>query len=259
MSVRDIYRDRASLGHLPVLKGQTLMETPYRLQADANTLDLWNLSEGFGVSVKDSAAAAKHGTITDATWNTGGPWGVGLTYDAAGEKVQVDGSAQVGTGDFTLECVGYHVTVPATSIWNHAFFSSANVNAPTINVLEFGIRGNNDATNKGKFCIAMNPAGSWLDLYSASRYDDSVVRYFVAVIDRATPLTTLYVDGVSVGSSAINYGANSLSHTYGRLGNRGCETGTTSTMYGGLYLVRISNIARTAADILTNAKLMGFA
>lgn len=257
MGVAELYRDRANLGHVPVLKGQTLIETPYRLQADANTLDLWWLNEGRLADVKDYGSAAKHGTISGATWNTTGPWGSGLTFDAVLEKVQVDGAAQVGTGNFTIEIVASHATAAAAG-WSYEFFGSSNSSGGSVGVIGVGIRGTSDAVNVGKFCIAISPAGTWLELYSSARYDDNVIRYYTVVVDRSTPLTTLYVNGASVASSAINYGANSLSNTYARLGGRGIEA-SGNQMYGGLYLIRISNIARPAGEILTNAKLMGFA
>jgi len=63
---------------------------PQQMSPDADTLNLWLLSEGEGNTAHDSVAG-KHGTLTGPTWVDGGPWPECCIPECAGKECGEDG------------------------------------------------------------------------------------------------------------------------------------------------------------------------
>jgi hypothetical protein len=269
MSVRDIYRDRASLGHLPVLKGQTLIETPYRLQLDASTIGLWWFDENangavspYGVTtlVADKATTPHIGTtLNTTTWGTTGPWGSDLAFVRTNTAVVLLASGcDVASNDVTVEVVFKAETVPTAS--------------PYDNTWQFGLVERGPLTGAGGWwCLAIRggPSGAqcgkpiWYlrataedAVIGANRVDDGLYHYMAGTIIRSSNAAALYVDGVSVASGNLGIGAGALDSYTLMFGK---NSSSVDSFTGSIATVRISTVARTAGEILTNAKLMGFA
>jgi hypothetical protein len=117
----------------------------------------------------------------------------------------------------------------------------------------FGIRSDSDADNKGKMCF-FGYATTDRYVYGNTRCDNGTPHYLAVTLDRSTNLASLYLDGVGDGSATLTLSTQSLTNFL--------YMGVSMNVYwfkGKLFCVRISNSVRTAGEILTNAKLMGFA
>jgi hypothetical protein len=270
MGVKDIYRDRASLGHLPVLRGQTLIETPYRLQVDANTVGLWwfdATDKASGVYVFDRATTPHLGTLVNTpTWGTTGPWSSDLGFDGAQrEKVAIASGLNLGSSSFTAEVVFKSATIPDTAgydtIYLHPIVGRGPSHADKY-WWNFSLSGHRRGVKIG--CLEFNAkAAAEVTFYStAARVDDSNYHYAAVTLTRGSNAGAMYLDGADAGTSAdIGCGAGAMDTNAFSFGQS--ESGNELSYYGDLNgsiaLVRISTVVRSAGEILTNAKLMGFA
>lgn len=241
MGVRDIYRNRASLGHLPVLKGQTLIEIPYRLQLDADTVGLWWFNEGSGTVLNDRVATPHNGTISTPTWLTTGPFGTSLR--AATVTTPAGGFVgQLAAG--TVEVVCCPISTPSES--NGMFYVENDYNGNQI----FRV----DITNANKFGASRINNGTWADLYNANASPVDAW-YYIAYVWTATS-RVVYINGAAVASDALDgkTSAAVVSRTF-----YSQSWGSAYHFPGAIATIRTSNVARTANEILANAYLMGLA
>lgn len=255
MGVRDIYRDRASLGHIPVLRGQTLIETPYRLQLDANTYGLWWCNEGMGPTLLDKATTPHIGTISNPVWSTDGPWGVGLD-DAAGSLYADFGNyGDPGEGSLTVELVldAYGMNTSGT-MWGISLAAKGGwgVTGWYLVIHDFAA-----GALQGKVAFGTSN-GTEVTSRSTTVITDLHACYIVGVLDRATGKQRLFINGVQEGADA-DVSAASITSEYSMQLLSYIPPNPTTRYTGKAYLLRVSLAARSSAEILTNAKLMGFA
>jgi hypothetical protein len=260
----DIYRDRASLGHLPVLRGQTLMEEPYRLQTDADTSGLWNFDEningmtanGLTTSILDKSAAGHLGTITGATWGTTGPWGSSLAHDGSNDVTTT--TWQHNDATFTAEVVAAHADIAAGgSVYYKPFMFTGGYGLQGFMLGMLGGSGVAEARfghAQIELCTSVNTWGC----ESTAHFDDALFHYICTVCNMVAGTLDLYVDGVSVAAQATGLSGTITSSHALMFGYNHAEA-VTDWGAPTIAQVRISAVARPAAEILTNAKLMGFA
>jgi hypothetical protein len=268
MGVSDLYRDRASLGHLPVLKGQTLMEEPYRLQLDANTVGLWwfdektnGVSGNIATVLIDKATTPHLGTLVNTpTWGTTGPWGSDLGFVMTSEQyATIASGCNVGSGDLTVEVVFKAAALPETATYDSTWHHLIVGRVPLVGGAKWWA-----ITLYGHAAGASIGKPNWYLLDTAdvaivgpSRIDDGNYHYVVGTMAHSAETGALYVDGTDVGSGAMAIGTGGAldggTLTFGR------NTAATNAFTGSIACVRISTVSRSATEILTNAKLMGFA
>jgi hypothetical protein len=262
MGVRDIYRDKASLGHLPVLRGQTLMEEPYRMQVDATTVGLWNfdsaIESALTTTIKDLSGNGRTMTLVHApAWGALGPWGMSLAFDGTADYATMvtDG---VSTGDFTVEVVCMIPAVGASNVWQY-LLCGRYIPTETATFWMFGPRGNAAGAAKGKL-ILYGKATSANSAVGATAVDDGTWKYLVAQFDRTNGIGYIYINGVvdlNTGAG-FTFGAGSFGNTPSLA--HGMDAAAAEDFTAVTFSqVRYSTGIRSAAEILTNAKLMGFA
>jgi hypothetical protein len=249
MGVRDIYRDRASLGHLPVLRGQTLIETPYRLQADANTTALWWFDEAQGTQLRDRKGTNNAALGGVPVWGDGGPFISDLTFD---------GSTQYGTlaskidftSAFTIEALVKKAAGGNDGMVIHAA-DNHFVNPNYGNAWRMSIGWEDDFG-----CLFYNGTGNQI-VQSTSTVCDNTYHYLVARL--GSNVLDLFKDGSNVGTANVSGSVTATAYVP-HIG-RGKNSTTTYSSYlaGSIATIRLSAVARPDAEILTNAKLMGFA
>jgi formylglycine-generating enzyme required for sulfatase activity len=71
---------------------------PASLEVDSNTIGLWHLNEGTGTVVRDASSNSLHGTISGATWSSGG------TCVARAPRVDCTSCTAAGTVDGVNNC-----------------------------------------------------------------------------------------------------------------------------------------------------------
>jgi hypothetical protein len=249
MGVRDIYRDRASLGHIPVLKGQTLIETPYRLQADANTTALWWFDEAYGTYLKDKKGT-NHITLTDApVWGAGSPFLSDLTF-AEPDDFGTLTSIIDFTSAFTIEAL---VKTTVTG-GDHAIIHASNTTAAPCygNGWRMTVGWEDDFG-----CLFYNGTANQ-SVQSTVTVNDGAYHYLVGRL--GSNVLDVFKDGSNVGTA--NVSGNVAATT--RPPTIACATADTGgnnyARFGGsIAMIRLSAVARPDAEILMNAKLMGFA
>ena len=250
MGVQDIYRDRASLGHLPLLKGQTLIETPYRLQADANTIGLWCGSCG-----EDLSPSAIPVASCTAARNADGPWLSGLTF-AANNALNLGNSSDITTGSLTCEVVLNCHNMSLTGLnWGICLVGRGGFTDYGWNVGLGDMSWGGD-TFLGQVICRLKAAGASEQAVVGTTNLTTLNDCYVAfVINRGDNTAKIYVNGQeeaskeSIATGSLTVSTSLIAGVY-----------STMTPYRGkIFLIRTSNVARSAAEILTNAKLMGFA
>lgn len=240
MNVRDFYHNRAQLGHLPVLAGQKPILFPYRaLVSDANTLGFWHFDEGSG-NVYD-AAKGNTITVTGATWGTGGIFGASLSFDGTDDYGTYAAARLYNQTNFSIE------VLVRSSVANFSGEDPIYVEGTANNVrLRFG-----RLNNKLMFGWLNSTASAWLDFTSTPTPTWTDWNYFVGT--SADKARTLYINGVNAGeSTAATAPYAGLTNTYICKYPEAGYFGTFELAY-----LRISNSARTAAEIYNNARLMG--
>lgn len=250
MGVSDLYRDRASLGHLPVLKGQTFIELPYRLQPDANTVGLWQGPCGEDLSPNAVVVAAN-----TAARNADGPWASGVTF-ASGNEIDFGNSSDVTTGSFTCEivlnCYGMDLT---GSNWGMCLVGRGGFAAYGWNV-GLGDTSWGGTGFLGKVLCRLRTSGNTEQSALGTTNLTTLGNCYIAmVINRSDATLRIYVNGTqeavttSIGAGSLTVATTLIAGHY-----------STMTPYcGKIFAIRTSNIARSAAELLANAKLMGFA
>jgi hypothetical protein len=243
MEVRDIYQNRALLGHLPVLDGQKAIINPYRaLVCDTDTLGLWHFDEGAG-NVYDSASDNNIG-VTGATWSAGGIFGKSLSFNGSNDFGTYAAAKLFNLTNFSIEVlVRSSVDNDQTPGEDPIYVEGTSDNVR----LRFGRQ-----DDKLMFGWLNTTATAWLDYLSTPDVVWTNWNYLVGT--SANKARTLYINGVNAGeSTAATAPRAGLTTTYICKYPEAGNFGTFELAY-----LRISNIARTATEILNNARLMGF-
>jgi hypothetical protein len=242
----NIYRNRACVGPSVILPCQQV----FRPSLDeAGVVGLWLFDEGTGTNLDDKAASPHDITITGATWTTNGPWGNALSFDGTDDQGVYASQAALlhDQTNCTIECVA------RSSLSNFSGqdpIYSENYGTSGVR-FRFG-----RANNSLMFGWLNTAANAWLDL-SGSFVDWTTWNYLVGT--NANLTRVIYANGLPIGNdvaatACYNDGTYGPSTTYIA---RYADAGYFSTIE--LAYLRISNVARTAGEIMMNAKLMGFA
>lgn len=242
MGVADLYRDRASLGHIPVLRGQTLIETPYRLQADADTTALWWFDDP-----RDKKGTNHIGLIHVPTCGTGGPFGSDLTFDGAN-----DCGVCAATIDFTSALTVEAVLKTTTTSFSSIIHGSNATGNPC-----YGTSYRFTIGYLNHLGLSLSNGAAFTDCFSTTTDNDGAYHYFVGRLGSA--VIDLFKDGGNIGTIACvgNVRATTRVPTIARgTTDQGALNGYLA---GSIAMIRISAVARSNDEILTNAKLMGFA
>jgi len=248
MSVADLYRNR---GVNPLAVQGGLM----RLPLDANTYGLWWCNEGSGSVLNDKAATPHNGTIVNPVWSAGGPWGVGLDDAAGSLYVNFGNYGDPTTGSLTVEAVidAYGMSTTGTE-WGISIMSKGGWGATG---WWLGIVDSADVAHDGKILFITRNAAAQKLSYSTTAIPSLHTCYVAGVLDRATGYQRLFINGAQEEAD-VAQSADTITSTTALQITRFSPAPMT-TYKGKLYSFRLSLAARSAAEILTNAKLMGFA
>lgn len=206
---------------------------------DVNTVGLWHLDEtgGTGAYIKDSTTNANHGTPTGTTL-TNGFSGKARSFNGSSDKISIPSSANYNfSADFSID------------FWFKT--SSSSLMYP----LSFGASPNNlnfDFNDSGYgLWLYWNGTGT-PNIWTTTTYYDNKWHHVVAT--RIGSTITLYVDGVSIGTStyatAINAGTNNDRFF-------GCYQGSANFWNGSLDELRIKNGAGMTAEEVAEAYRAG--
>ena len=242
MNVRDFYHNRAQLGHLPVLAGQKPILFPYRaLVPDGNTLGFWHFDEGSG-NVYD-AAGGNTIVVTGATWGTGSIFGTSLSFDGTDDFGMYAAAKLYNQTNFSIE------VLVKSSVANFSGEGPIYVEGTASNN-RFGL---SRVKNKWFFRWLNTGATAWLTLTSTSTPTWTNWNYLAAT--SADKVRNIYTNGVADGNdTAATAPYAGLTNTYICKYPEAGYFGTFELAY-----LRISNVARTAAEIYNNARLLGLA
>jgi hypothetical protein len=193
----------------------------------------YGFDEGSGASVADASGNGNGGSISDATWTTGGRFGSALSFDGASDMVTIADSPSLDlTTGMTLEVWVNPRSLP-NAAWrsillkergshlSYALYANSSTNTPSGHVYIGG-----DRSARGTSQIGL---GTWTQL--AVTFDGAIVR--------------LYVNGVQAGSRSIT---GSIATSTGAL-RLGGNTVWGEWFDGLIDEVRIYNRALSAAEI----------
>jgi hypothetical protein len=242
----NIYRNRACTGPSTILPCQQVLRPSLD---EAGVVGLWLFDEGTGTNLDDKAASPHDITIEGATWTTNGPWGKALSFDGANDQGVYASQAALlhDQTNCTIEAI---VRSPLSNFSGQDPIYSENYGTSGVR-FRFG-----RANNSLMFGWLNTAANAWLDL-SGSFVDWTTWNYLVGT--NANLTRVIYANGLPIGNdvaatACYNDGTFGPSTTYIA---RYADAGYFSTIE--LAYLRISNVARTAGEIMMNAKLMGFA
>ena len=247
MGVQDIYRDKASLGHLPVLRGQTLIETPYRLQADANTTALWWFDETQGIQLLDKKGTNFISLVDTPAWGAGGVCGSDLGFDGVADYGAAASIIDF-TSAFTIEAL---VKTTSAAAYPQVIHASNTTQAPNYGntwCLRF---------SSGYATVFFTNGTNNYEANSSAVLNDGAYHYLVGRL--GSDVLDIFSNGVNVGTANVsgNVAACTRPPTIARATT---EAGNPSNyLAASIAMIRLSAMARSDAEILTNAKLMGFA
>lgn len=234
MSVADLYRNRG-VNPLAVQGGSL------PLPLDASTVGLWLFTEGAGTLTIDGALRTRNGTLSSAAmWGTGGPFNRVVTFNGSNQKI-VPSSSWWQAPPWSIEIVGYFLFDASSGYLmdanNQPAIIYGFVNGSVSNAVEcFAASYTGDNPRTGSQ-IAI-PSAGWY--YIAYCYSAGSWRGY----RNGTEIFSLTKTFTLTGMSPYAFGA----------------AGASSNFWNGkLAEIRISSTARSAAAILANAKLMGFA
>ena len=215
-----------------------------RLQSDANALAVYNCDEGAGTVLGDKSLNGRHGLISGCSWGTTGPWGKSLVISTGNNYVTITAPSRLGgLAAATIEVVAVNVAAsPTESLYAESLD----------NTCAFRLWVSGDGGKPQFECLI---GDTWYSLTAPSPIDCRNPFYVAATMDSAVPSRVLYVNGSAVANDTDTQRPTPNLSRIGTLQ----PNFTGYEWNGSIYMVRLSSIARTAAEILTNAQLMGFA
>ncbi len=214
----------------PIAVGTFIALTP--LVAKAALIAAYNFDEGIGVTAGDASGVGNTGTITNATWTSGGRYGNALLFNGTSSLVTVNDTASLDlTTGMTLEAWVNPSVV--SNAWRDVIY-----------------KGNDnyylEATSRSSSRPAMGGTFSPSPLYGTTSLPVNTWTHLAATYDGAT--MRLYVNGVEVASRAQT-GAIATSANPLQIGG--------DSLYGQYFQgiideVRVYNVALTAEQIQTD-------
>jgi len=205
------------------------------LAVDANTVAYWRFNEGAGAATGDETANNNDGTITGATWTTGGRLAYGLDFDGVNDYVEIPASASLNAaGPMTVEAwirpsgapLQYSEIVDKEGSWGYSFILNND------RLINFYV---GDGTD-------------WAFTVGTTLLQDDVWYHVVGVADGSA--LRVYVNGVAEGTPTTQGPPASTAGVNLRIGRM---VGTGQRWFNGIIdEVRISNRALTPEEIAAN-------
>jgi uncharacterized protein (DUF362 family) len=209
------------------------------LAVDANTMGYWRFNEGSGAAVADETPYNNDGTITGATWTTGGRLAYGLDFDGVNDYVEVPASASLNAaGPMTVE----------------AWIRPSGTPLPYSEIVdkEGGSGGYSFILNNDRrLHLWVGDGTPWVNTVGTTSLQDNVWYYVVGVADGSD--LRVYVNGVQEGTPTPQGAPGSTAGVNLRIGRM---VGTGLRWFNGIIdEVRISNRALTPGEIAANYEL----
>ena len=158
------------------------------LTVDVNTTSYWRFNEGAGTAVADETTNNNDGTITGATWTTGGRLGYGLDFDGVNDYVEVPASASLNAaGPMTIEAwirpsgipLAYSEIVDKEGSWGYSFILHSDRR------LHLWVGDGTDWTNTVGTTLLQDDV--WYHVVGVA--DGSALRVYVNGVQEGTPTT----------------------------------------------------------------------
>jgi hypothetical protein len=167
----------------------------------------YSFDEGSGSTVTDLSGKGNNGTISNATWVTGGKYGKALQFNGTNAKVVIPDSATLRLSNaMTLEAWVNPTAVSAA--WRDVIYKG-NDNYYLMGTTDQGgmpgVGGTFGGANANLFGTAMLPLNTWTHL--AATYDGSILRLYVNGTQVATQaqsgLLTQSANPLEIGGDSI--------------------------------------------------------
>jgi uncharacterized protein (DUF362 family) len=203
------------------------------LAVDANTMAYWRFAEGAGAAVADETTNNNDGTITGATWTTGGRLAYGLDFDGVNDFVEVPASTSLNAaGPMTVEA---WIRPSGTPLAYSEIVDKEGSSGGYSFIL------NNDR----RINFYVGDGTDWAFAVSTTLLQDDVWYYVVGVADGSA--LRVYVNGVAEGTPTAQGLPASTAGVNLRIGRM---VGTGQRWFNGtIDEVRISNRALTPEEI----------
>lgn len=228
-----------------------------RLAKDANTVGLWNFTEGSGTIIKDYSGNGNNGTLTNfpvSPWVNNTPIGGGLTYDGTDDYINIPNNSlyNFGTGDFSLEIVIKILQdIPLNTqnlILTTCVAGEYELGCFLLNVIGWG---STVVTTSGiSFKI---PTSSSTTVSTEVGNILNKNQYYYVVYTRSGTTCCCYIDGV-IKTSKTDVGIGTSISTTNPLRICGANIAGWSDIYTNIQIaqLRLSNKVRSAAEIKHN-------
>lgn len=244
-NISDLYREGRGRGSNPLaVQGGSL-----RLQPDANATALWWFNEGSGTLLNDKKGSNNATLSGSPTWGSGGPFASDLAFNGSSQYGTLASKIDFTTA-FTIEAL-----VKKTAGGNEGQIihgSDGHFSAPNYgNAWRMSIGWEDDFN-----CLFYNGSANQT-VQSTSTVCDGLYHYLVARLGSNT--LDLFKDGVNVGTGAVSGSVAATAYMPSIARGQNGAASYSGYLLGSIAIIRLSAAARPDAEILTNAKLMGFA
>lgn len=212
-----------------------------RLEKDVNTVGLWHFIEQTGSTVYDKSGNSNNGTLYNSpTWGNIALGG-GLSFNAANSQyVEVPNHATLKPTDITVEAI-----LKKTANVTGKIIVSKYAATPCEYELSISVDG------YLIFRVDKSTGGQWVyDTNLYSNYPLNSIMYVVGTYNSTSSESKIYVNG-NLKKITTNV-TRDISRTDPLRFAARAYPGVEGYWTGGLICVRISNIARSAAEIKHN-------
>ena len=202
--------------------------------ADANTVGLWHLNEsnGSGAYLLDSSVNGNNGTPTGTTYTSSGKFGGARSFNGSSDYITIPNSPTPAS-TLTIESWIRINTASAGTIYNWGVTSGCNPSSQSLAV----------SSNKLTFYT-----GCGTTLTSVDSLTIGVWTHVAVTID-SSGKAILYINGVQESSPTNTRSGQSVSTGNDQIGVVWYGGSRSAYFNGSIDEVRISNIARTPAQI----------
>lgn len=227
-----------------------------RLAKDANTVGLWHFTEGSGTTVKDYSGNGYNGAINGgAIYVNNTPLGSGLTFDGVDDRVVVGNISAFNfayNSNFTIEAIVY--LNPSNNNRNIVSKETAD-GLIYYTGWSLSVRRDDHPTDPRKILfsyINSTNTNNYYQILSNTALLNNTWYYIAAVFVNGN--SSIYING---NKDTVTTLKNTLTSTPTNnynlvLGGRHESTANLEYYNGKIACIRISNIARSAAEIKHN-------